>query len=274
MEYTPIKVRKGSITCENSTNKSIKKENRSGTKDTKKTERKKSEFISKDLLYQEDTKYKYSGDSLKGVELNKTFFSIIKNKIISNKKITGDKLYFQNEICKKFCGEKLFKTLDLNQRFYLKKTGEAIIHNQGCPLYMKKANPIRNKSVPMTHREQRKNSIEKDYTLLNLSLAVVKGNSIKTPSQTPKASSTINDNSNKIPFLGKDIPTKTLQIGKQNIQVKKNHNNNYENSNENFIKFVEYNKLQNRTIVIYFEFIFTRKHVYHNLLDIILFYLV
>lgn len=251
MKYTPIKVKKDIITFENSTNKSLNEEGKSN-KDLNKIELKKTELQRKDSN-QDNSKYKFSGDTLKGVELNKTYYYILKNKLSSNKK-NIDKLYSQNDFCKKYCGEKLFMNLDLNQRFYIKKTGEVIIHNQGCPLYQKKANSNRTKSVPMSHREQRKNSIERDLTLLNLSLAVVSGNSINPSSKTPKASSQIKVNSSKIPIPNKDSPIKSVRKERGFIQVKKEFNNNNENCNQDFIKFEEYKKIKNRTIVFIIHF--------------------
>jgi hypothetical protein len=237
MKFTQIKVKKDNITFENSTNKSSHEESKSNT-NSKITENKNFEIKKKNINI-DNSKYKNSVENLRGVELNKTFYYILKNKISSNTK-NSDKLYSKNEFCKKYCGEKLFKNLDLNQRFQIKKTGEAIIHNHVCPLFKNKINKIRTNSVPFSYRELRKNSVEKDLTLLDLSLAVNKAKSIVTPRKATKTSSQIKENSCKILNITKNSNNKSVRA--------ENENNDY--CNQDFTNFVEYNKIKNRTIVL------------------------
>lgn len=247
MKCTPIKVKRdNNFTFESSTIKSSVEARKNET--YKRKEYKKNAELDKNITKDQNSNYKYSGDSLKGVELNKTFFSILKNKIFSNKK-NKDKIYYQNEFCKKYCGEKLFKNLDLNQRYYIKKSGESIIHNQGCPLFKIKPKKARTNSNPMSYRELRKNSVEKDLTLLDLSLAVNRASSIVSNIKTTRASSQTKDKLFKIPNNKNNKNTQNESIRREyEIKVQKNSTNN-DNSNSDLINSVEFNKIKNRTIV-------------------------
>jgi len=136
---------------------------------------------------------RYSGEALKGVELNRTFYSILKNKISKNMENT-ENIYSPNEFCLKFCGEKLFKNLDLNQRFSLKKSGKLLFHNKLCPFYSAYKKHERTNSIPISFREKRKISLEKDLTFVYLSGALARANSIICTSSTYNAKQNINDN--------------------------------------------------------------------------------
>ena len=160
--------------------------------------------IQKNLLIQNESqgkqqlKYQYSGDSITGVGLNKTFFSIKKSNMMMSNVSNKEKFNFirEKEFCKKNCGEKLFKNLDLNQRFYLKKNGFPEIHNKNCTFFRKKINSTKNESISSSFREKRKIKVEKDLTLLRLSL------SIPTP----------NNNSKKIRSRSIDIPDSEVNL--------------------------------------------------------------
>lgn len=108
------------------------------------------------------------------------------NKISEKNNNNEDELYKQKEFCKKFCGEKLFKDLDLNQRFYLKKTGEVHIHAENCKLFKRHPKEIKKSSVPLKFREKRKTEVEKNLSLLDFSLAGVRSKSFMMDNNNSK----------------------------------------------------------------------------------------
>lgn len=114
--------------------------------------------------------------SLKKESSNKSFFT--KRKSVISKLSENDDIYKQKEFCKKFCGEKLFKDLDLNQRFYLKKSGEVHIHNENCKFFKRQSKQNKNSSIPTKFREKRKSEVEKNLSLLDFSLAGVRSKSL------------------------------------------------------------------------------------------------
>ena len=97
------------------------------------------------------------------MDSNKSFLSKRKNTI--SKISETDDIYLQKEFCQKYCGEKLFKDLYLNQRFYLKKSGEVHFHDENCKLFKRKSKEFKNSST-VTFREKRKNEVEKNLSLL------------------------------------------------------------------------------------------------------------
>jgi hypothetical protein len=83
-----------------------------------------------------------------------------------------NKHYLDNEYCRRNCRDKLFKNLDLDQRYYLNK--EIInLHCENCPINFKENNNIKTSSIPTSFRDKRKinNNTLKDETLLNISMA-------------------------------------------------------------------------------------------------------
>jgi len=208
----------------------------------------------KEINKNERTSLNYFCESLKEVELNKTFYSILKNKInISNKENNTPKNFLsQNQFCKKFCGEKLFKNLDLNQnqRFYLKKTSEGILHIQGCPLFKKKSTQVRTKSQHMSYREQRKSSVEKDFTLLDLSLVAVREKSLLISKKNDNLRESVN---NSLYFIKKKNVAKSpnnIKISNLNI-INNNQQHNFKNNNKklNLNSINDEKNIKKRTLV-------------------------
>lgn len=108
------------------------------------------------------------------LKLNRTFFKIRNKNFIErhkeNEKLEN-KIYLEKEYCRKNCRDKLFKNLDLDQRYYLNK--EIInLHCENCPIYLRENANNRSSSMPTSYREKRKNNYsQKEETLLNISLA-------------------------------------------------------------------------------------------------------
>lgn len=104
-----------------------------------------------------------------GVKLNRTFFSIRQKKEIERAK---DSSSYEADYCRKHCGERLFKNLDLSQRYYLNKGNRINLHSENCPIYIRESLQARSSSIPTSHREKRKmNSVTtKDEVILNASI--------------------------------------------------------------------------------------------------------
>jgi len=106
---------------------------------------------------------------VRGVKLNRTFFAIRHKKEIDMAK---NNTYLKTDFCKKNCGEKLFKNLDLSQRYYLNKGNTVNMHSVNCPINLKENLHIRSTSIPTSHREKRKININNnDDSILNVSFA-------------------------------------------------------------------------------------------------------
>jgi hypothetical protein len=109
------------------------------------------------------------------VKLNRVYFKTRSKNIIERQKEfekIENRHYLENEFCRRNCRDKLFKNIDLDQRYYLKK--EIInLHCENCPLNLKDSHNIRTSSIPTSFREKRKsnNNTLKDETLLNISMA-------------------------------------------------------------------------------------------------------
>ena len=96
-------------------------------------------------------------------------------------KIKEEELKNQRDFCKKNCGEKLFKNLDLSQRFYLKKNKQNQIHHEKCFLFKRKIlvkKESNNTSTPLKFREKRRSEVEKNISLLDFSLIGMRSNSV------------------------------------------------------------------------------------------------
>jgi hypothetical protein len=110
------------------------------------------------------------GSFVTGVKLNRTFFAI-KNK--RNKEIVSKNLNTEDDYCKKHCGEKLFKNLDLSQRYYLKRSNVPKLHSEKCPIYLRENLQSRCSYLPSSHKEKRRlNTLKnKDDSHLNISIS-------------------------------------------------------------------------------------------------------
>lgn len=148
------------------------------------------------------------GHPINGVKLNRTFFSI-RNKKMKEiaEKNTPDYNYADYDYCRKNCREKLFKDLDLNQRYYLNKANVQNLHSENCPVYIKET--MQNKGSPnqTTLKNKRKNqNNSKDDTLLNVSLAKSTTNGVLMDlhSDNSRMQRNINDK-----FLANELTTKS-----------------------------------------------------------------
>lgn len=108
------------------------------------------------------------GSLVTGVKLNRTFFAIRQKKEIEMAKNNSS---LDSDFCKKNCGERLFKNLDLSQRYYLNKGNKINVHSEDCPIFIRENLQARNSSIPTSHREKRKmNTVNnKDEMILNVS---------------------------------------------------------------------------------------------------------
>jgi hypothetical protein len=174
---------------------------------------------------------------------------ILKNLQVKSKSKT-EEIYLQSEYCQKYCGEKLFKDLDLNQRFYLKKSGDIHMHHENCKLFKRKSKEIKNSSIPIKFREIRKSEVEKNSSLLDFSLAGVRSKSLIENNNNNKY---INNNINNIKNIKGRKLSNLNETGLGNIGIgklsqtliedksfSKNLNNN--NNNKSFKKTLINNK--------------------------------
>lgn len=203
----------------------------------------------------DNNKNKHSLDTGKAEDGIK--MSVKKKKLNNTNSMGKEPIYQQNEYCKKYCGEKLFKNLGLNQRFYIRNNGDNMLHNVGCVFYNIKSSQSRTKSVSTSYREKRKISVEKDMALLDLSLAVIKSTSVMNSSKKIK-----NPNLNYEKINNDKIKnSKTLcKISYANFN--NNECNNPQNEsispskNLSFIKFVEENKIKDKSTNVSYPFVF------------------
>jgi hypothetical protein len=111
------------------------------------------------------------GSLVTGVKLNRTFFAIRHKK---EKEMAKDNSKLESDYCRKNCGEKLFKNLDLNQRYYLNKGNKVNIHSENCPIFIKENNQERISSIPSSHREKRRMTIQNSLGDMLMNASIVK----------------------------------------------------------------------------------------------------
>jgi hypothetical protein len=114
------------------------------------------------------------GSLVTGVKLNRTFFAIRQK---NENERAKNNISWEAEYCRKNCGEKLFKNLDLNQRYYINKVKKVNLHSENCPIYINENLQIRSSSIPTSYREKRKMNSQniKNEMLLNASVLKTNG---------------------------------------------------------------------------------------------------
>ena len=111
------------------------------------------------------------GSLVTGVKLNRTFFAIRQKIELERSK---DNSVIESDYCRKHCGERLFKNLDLSQRYYLNKGNKINVHSENCPIYIRENHQARGSSIPTSHREKRKMNTHNNNDEMILNASVVK----------------------------------------------------------------------------------------------------